>query len=334
MAIRNRSDEALTNLVTAFPDSDDEIMSDFLPPVPVEHMTDFYYGWSKSRDLELLSTTPLGDDDKIPEKIIALVADQKYQCQTFAVQAPAGRISTMDAAPQLNYKQRLALAAARALRLVLRQQAVNNTLRDSNQITTVSYASDRQWDNPGGGNSTPIVDLEQYVNQVENTCGKRPNRIGMVREVATAIRNHPDTIDRIKANKNEGIMGMSWLEEAIDVPKGTIKLYNAQYRAVRDGQATTASGSFKKNLGPDVLIAFVEPPSLEHAGLGVTFAFGGFSPDAMAIVNAYDDMRGALGTDYQRAVSIVDFHITNSDAGLRLAGVVDTTKAIYKGYLG
>ncbi len=333
MAIRNRSDEALTSLVTAFPDSDDQIMEDFLPSLPTEHMSDFYYGWSKSRDLELLTTTPLGDDDKIPEKIIALVADQKFQCQTFAIQAPAGRISTMDAAPHLNFKQRLALAAAKALRLTLRYQCVNNTLRDPNQVTTVSYTLDRQWDNPGGGNSTPIIDLEQYINQVENTCGKRPNRIGMTREVATAIRNHPDTIDRVKANGNDGVMTLAWLCEALDIPAGTIKVYNAQYRNVRDGQSTSASGAYKKNLGADVLIAYVEPANLEHAGFGVTFAFGGFSPEAMAIINAYDDLRGALGTDYQRAVSIVDFHITNSDAGLRLAGVVDSTKAIYKGYL-
>lgn len=329
MAIRNRSDQALTNLVTAFPDQDDSIMADFLPSNPTDHMSDFFYGWSKSRDLELLQTTPLGDDDKVPEKIIVLDADQKYQCQVFAAQAPAGRISTMDAAPQLNYKQRLALGAAKALRLILRYQCVNNTLRDPNQLPTVSYTTDRQWDNPGSGNSTPIVDLEQYVNQVENTCGKRPNRMGLVREVATAIRNHPDTIDRIKANKNDGIMGMSWLEDAIDVPRGTIKVYNAQYRSSRDGQTAV----YKKNLGADVLIAYTEPPSLEHAGLGLTFAFSGFSPEAMAIINAFDELRGALGTDYQRAVSVVDFHITNSAAGLRLAGVVNASAAVYKNYL-
>lgn len=329
MFVRNRIDMALTNLVTAFPDQDDKILEFFLPPVPTDNTSGLFYAWSKSRDLELLQTVPLGDDDKIPEKIVVLDSDHKYQCKPYAVQAPAGRISTQDAAPQLNWAQRLALSAAKSLKLTLRYDAVNNTLRNSNKVPTVSYTSGRRWDNTGSPDSQPLVDLAQYINQVARDCGRRPNRVGFVRESFDALKNHPDTLDRLKYTQSGAILTKDKLCEILDIPAGSVEIFDAQYRSSRDGQ----TAAYKKFLGTDVLIAYVEPPSLENAGLGFTFAFGGFSADKIAIINAYDQMRGALGTDYQRAVSIVDFNVANADAGLRLAGVLNSADSKYGSYL-
>ena len=329
MFVRNRIDMALTNLVTAFPDQDDKIIEFFLPSVPTDRTSGLFYAWSKSRDLELLQTTPLGDDDKVPEKIVVLDADKRYQCQPYAVQAPAGRISTQDAAPQLNWAQRLALAAARSLSLTLRFDAVNNTLRNSNKVPTATYPAGRRWDNTSSPDSQPLVDLEHYVNQVARDCGRRPNRVGFVRETFTALKNHPDTLDRLKYTQNGAVLSKDKLCEILDIPQGSVEVFDAQYRSSRDGQ----SAAYRKYLGSDVLIAYVEPPSLENSGFGFTFAFGGFSPQRIAIINAYDQMRGALGTDYQRAVSIADFNIANPDAGLRLAGVVNPADSRYGGYL-
>src|SRR4051812_12517694 len=206
MFVRNRIDNALTNLVTKFPDQDDQIIEFFLPSAPTDYMSGLFYAWSKSRDLELLSTVPLGDDDKIPEKIVVLDNDKKYQCKPYAVQAPAGRISAQDSAPQLNWTQRLALAAARSLGLTLRADCINNTLRNPNKVPTVTYVPGRRWDNDSSPDSTPLIDLEQYINQVTNDCGRRPNRVGMVREVWTALKTHPDTLDRLKYTQNGAVL--------------------------------------------------------------------------------------------------------------------------------
>ena len=70
IALTGHSGGALTTLVTAFPDQDDKIIEFFLPGVPTDYTSGLFYAWSKSRDLELLSTVPLGDDDRIPEKIV------------------------------------------------------------------------------------------------------------------------------------------------------------------------------------------------------------------------------------------------------------------------
>lgn len=329
MAVRNRIDQALTNLVTAFPDQADQIIEFFLPSAPVDYTSGLFYAWSKSRDLELLTTTPLTDEDKIPEKIMVLDQDKRYQCKPYAIQAPAGRIYTQDAAPHLNWQQRLALGAARALRLTLRADAILNTLRNPLKVPTVTYLPARRWDNPSSPDSTPLIDLEQYVNQVTNDCGRRPNRIGMTREVWTALKNHGDTLDRLKYTQNGAVLTPDKLCEMLDIEKGSVQVFDTQYRSSRDGQ----TNAFKKYLGSDLLIAYVEPPSLENAGFGFTFAFGGFGPEKIAIVNAYDQNRGALGTDYQRAFAMVDFNISIPEAGLRLASVIDPNNGRYRGFL-
>ena len=329
MAVRNRIDQALTNLVTQFPDQDDNLIEFFLPSAPVDHTSGLYYAWSKSRDLELLSTTPLTDEDRIPEKIIVLDDDKRYQCKPYAVQAPAGRIYTQDAAPHLNWQQRLAVAAARSLRLTLRADAILNTLRNPAKVPTVTYLAQRRWDNTASPDSTPLIDLEQYVNQVTNDCGHRPNRVGMVREVWTALKNHGDTLDRLKYTQNGAVLTPDKLCEMLDIEPGSVKIFDTQYRSSRDGQTK----AFKKYLGSDVIIEYVQPPSLENAGFGFTFAFGGFGAQKIAIVNAYDQLRGALGTDYQRAFAMVDFNISIPEAGLRLASVVNPLDAKYRGFL-
>src|SRR4051812_30250606 len=236
MFVRNRIDMALTNLVTAFPDQDDKLIEFFLPGVPTDNTSGLYYAWSKSRDLELLTSVPLGDDDKIPEKIVILDADKKYQCKPYAIQAPAGRISTQDSAPHLNWAQRLALAAARSLRLTLRADAINNTLRNSNKVPTVTYPGARRWDNTNSPDSQPLIDLEQYINQVARDCGRRPNRVGMVREVWTALKTHPDTLDRLKYTQNGAVLTKEKLCEILDLEKGSVEIFDAQYRSSRDGQ--------------------------------------------------------------------------------------------------
>jgi hypothetical protein len=325
--LRNRADQALTDLVSAFPEPDDQILEDFFPSVPTSVLSGFWHRWSKSNQLELLETTPLGDDDRVPEVTVALDADSSFRCGVYARRSPVGRITAADAAEHLGWAERSALKAASSLRLELRYIGVNRTLRDPNKLPGVTLTSDRRFDNRSSTSSQPIVDLQLYVDQASRTCGRRINRIGMTGEVFTAISQHDDVLDRLKYRGE--MLTVEKLEDWLRVPRGTVRLYDAQYRSSKKGQTV----AYRKYLGSDIVLAFIEPPSLAHAGMGVCFAFGGLSPERIAVVETYDPNRGPLGTDYKTAVSIADFNVTNADAGFVIRGCVDTTNSAYSGYL-
>lgn len=317
----------LTNLVNSFPDPADEVMEAAFPEVTVDYTSGFYHGWSKSAQLELLETTPLGDDSKVPETIDILASDQTYQTQVFAVRAPIGKIASLDAAPWIGYEQRQAMAAARKLKIQMRFAAINNVLRDPGQVNGVSYDATNRWDGTGGG-SAPIDDIINYVNYVERACGREVTDILFTKESFIALQLHPDSINRAQFVPGKVITAEA-LEKIVGVKPGTVKIQNAQYRYTRN----RATPGYRKHLGADVAILHSEAPSLESAGFGYTFAFGGFAPSKIAIVDAFDQSRGPLGTTLKTAVCIAQFKVNNPDAGFVLRGVVNTANTKYAGYL-
>lgn len=326
---RNRADQALTDLVSAFPDQDDAIIEDFFPGVPTDVLTGFWYSFSKSRDLELLESADLGDDEKIPEVEVELDADKTFRCRVFARRAPVGRIGGNDAAKQLNWSERSALAAAASLRLEMRNFAINQVLRALGSLPGVTLSVARRFDNRASSDSQPIVDLQLYVNQASRQCGRRINRIGMCQELFTAIQQHDDAIDRAQHLPGK-ILTKEALEDILGVPRGTLRLYDAQYRSSAKG---VTPKQYRKHLGSDVVLAYIEPGSLKHAGMGLGFGFGGFTPDKISIVQSFDPNRGALGSDVHTAVCIFDPNIANADAGFVIRGGVNTADAVYGGYL-
>jgi hypothetical protein len=100
-------------------------------------------------------------------------------------------------------------------------------------------------------------------------------------------------------------------------------------------------------LGPDIIVAYNEAPSLSHFGLGVTFMWAGDAADEMKAVTAgdpqlsspigiysfFDPNVDVRGGQIYRAVGAIDFKITNPRAGKIITNAVNAANPNYNGML-
>ena len=83
-------------------------------------------------------------------------------------------------------------------------------------------------------------------------------------------------------------------------------------------------------IGPDVVVAHVEDGGLEDYSLGHEFAFNGYTSDPKVVLTYRDNTKG-LRQDVIKVASIVDFKITQPEAGFLAKAVVDKTASQYGG---
>ena len=85
-------------------------------------------------------------------------------------------------------------------------------------------------------------------------------------------------------------------------------------------------------IGADVVLGHVEDGGLEDYSLGHEFAFNGYNSEPRVVLTYRDNTKG-LGQDVIKVASIVDFKVTQPDAGFLAKGVVLKTAAEYGSYL-
>ena len=104
---------------------------------------------------------------------------------------------------------------------------------------------------------------------------------------------------------------------------------------------------FRSFVGPDVLIAYVEPPQTRTFGLGCSFMFqsnktsGSYVPPVEEIESPFlvlefpdNGTRDPRGATIHRIVGGLDQKVLNPQAAVLLKGVVDATNAnLYQNFL-
>jgi hypothetical protein len=125
------------------------------------------------------------------------------------------------------------------------------------------------------GTSDPIVDIETASNAMRITTGRRPNTLIMGAAVWSALKNHPDMIDRIKYTQ-KGMVTQDLFASLIDIPKILIG------QSIIDTSAEGAASSFSDIWGKSVLLLYVDPNAGPRSvTAGATFVWSRFGGGAL-----------------------------------------------------
>ena len=325
--------QPLTDLVVAFkPETNGFIRSKMYQRKDVQHMTDKIRRIAKADMLRLYDgkTGPDGSFGRVQYRIDSSLT---FAAQVYGFEAAVDDIDSMNADAALMHAQRQALAANYALDLALEKVAVDQ-LRSTSVLTNyVDYGSSAasRWDNYASATSDPIIDLQNWITDVEAKCGgKRVNRLVLSRWVWNVIKNHPNVLERFKAQDSTvgAILTFSWLETLCDLPAGSLTVTAATYSDSKQPSAAVQ----RSFIGPDVVLGHVEDGGLEDYSLGHEFAFNGYTSDPKVVLTYRDNTKG-LGQDVIKVASIVDFKVTQPEAGFLAKNVVDKTASQYGTYL-
>lgn len=118
-------------------------------------------------------------------------------------------------------------------------------------------------------NSTPIEDITAAATDIQETTGKRPNKLVIGQRVFDALKNHPDILDRIKYTQ-KGVVTVDLLAMLFEVE--TVLIAGAIKNSAHKGQV--ADMDFI--LGKHALLCYAPPrATLKTASAGYIFAWKG-----------------------------------------------------------
>lgn len=321
----------LTDLVVAFkPDLNGFVRTKLFQRKDVSHLTDKIRRIAKA-DMLRLYDAKAGNDGMLGRVQYRIDSSITFNATAYMLEAVVDDLDQMNADAALMHAQRQALVANYALDLALEKEALSQVRDTSVMTNSVTVAADARWDNYASPTSDPIIDLQNWITDVEaRTGGKKVNRIVMSRWVWNKLRNHPNVIDRFKANDVTvgANLTRSWLEQLLDVDAGTLIVTAATY-----SDSTQPNLAVQRSfIGADVVLGHVEDGGLEDYSLGHEFAFNGYNSEPRVVLTYRDNTKG-LGQDVIKVASIVDFKVTQPDAGFLAKGVVLKTAAEYGSYL-
>lgn len=128
-----------------------------------------------------------------------------------------------------------------------------------------------QWNDAA---STPIEDVHAALDRILQSTGFLPNKLVMGRAVWTALKNHPDIIDRVKYGQTPGGTAKISLQALADLFEvQEIMVMNAIENTAKEGAANAHSFIG----GKKALLVYAPPsPGLQVPTAGYTFSWTGF----------------------------------------------------------
>jgi hypothetical protein len=123
-----------------------------------------------------------------------------------------------------------------------------------------------QWND---ASSTPIENVTEAATAIQETTGKRPNKLVIGQRVFDALKNHPDILDRIKYTQ-KGVVSVDLLAMLFEVD--TVLIAGAVKNTAKKGQDASMGFVFGKSA---LLCYTVARPSLKTATAGYIFAWKG-----------------------------------------------------------
>ncbi len=121
-----------------------------------------------------------------------------------------------------------------------------------------------QWNDPA---SVPIEDIHGEADSIMRNNGTRPNRLIVGSAVHTALRNHPDILDRIK-HTQRGVVTEDLLAQLFDVESYMVM------RATRNTATEGATASYSFIGGTGALLCYANPgAATNQPSAGYTFTW-------------------------------------------------------------
>lgn len=125
-----------------------------------------------------------------------------------------------------------------------------------------------QWNDPA---STPIEDIEDLMIEMQEKTGFKPNKLTIGPKVGSALRRHPDILDRIKYTQR-GVISDELIASLLDI--GEVITAVATRDTALEGVASTYSHFFGKQA---MLTYSPASPSLLTPSAGYIFGWDGYT---------------------------------------------------------
>ena len=329
----------LTDISQHFPTDFVSVGDRAFPVKSVDYLTDQFAAFNKANLLSIRDLTPIGDDELPPEIQIVLDPDTSYSCQVYGVSAPGKWITSKNSDPAIDWETERAIQLTLSLRLRLEYLKVKQTLRSTTLMsgftaTATSVSGSGRFDQ--APTTTSVIDpLILKVTQIRNyNNGRGPNFISMASETLNAIAATTDFKGRVQytliptgiADNSDarGTNGKAQLLEAmLGVAPGTIVLSDATYNSAAAGQTAV----FKKFIGSDMIMAYVEPMGLRGYSFAQAFQWSAYPGAPTSIINVPQYNRGMVVQDELRAFTVVHPLIIKPELGYLVTACVDPAGA-------
>ena len=167
------------------------------------------------------------------------------------------------------------------------------------------------WDNPA---STPIEDLHEQGNAILLKTGALPNTLILNYLGWTALKNHPDIVDRIKHTSSAPVT-----EDLVARLLGLDRVLVS--KAPRNTAAEGVTGSYSSILGNSALLVYVSPnPGMFEPGGLATFVWRGYpgSVDGRIVSKFYIDKEKAWRVEAEAAF---DIKVLDAQSGCLITSV-------------
>lgn len=335
----------LTDLCVAYNPSDGGyVRSVVFPRKDVSHETDLIATVSKADTLRLYDLDVTGRSE-IPEVTYRPSADLTYRCKAIAAKSVLEPKEMKNADVAYRHEKRQTRQALISAGIRMEHLAVNEVLRQSSTWAgnVQTFSSTTRWDAFGSGTSQPIEDLQAAVRLVRIKTGtsagaKNRDGQGLVKVIMheftwMTFTQHPNVLSRMSFNPagTGAIFTKKVLAEMLEVGEDDIIITSAQYTDSQQGE----TNAFKAFIGSDVLVCMTDGDPENDQSVGHEFVFDGLAGEEPFLVSKWTEFGKGVyhQIDWVGVGCMVDYKVTNTDAGFLLQGVIDATNSRYAGLI-
>ncbi len=332
----------LTDVSMHYPWEYESIGDWFFPDKPVPFLSDQFTTVNKANLLSIQDATPLGDDDLPPEVKLVYDADTTYTCSVYGLSSPGKWITARNADPALDFDTERVIQLTLSLRNRLEYLKVKQRLRSATYMTNTGtcaalQGSGAKFDSTSAANQ-PVKNLQGLVVRLADANGGRKiNRMAMASQVLMAITQTDDFRSRVQytviptgqvgADAQRVPNGPAMLlESMIGVAPGTIRVADHVYNAAASNQ----TASYKKYIGSDIVMGYVESLGLRSFSMSAGFQWSAYPGAPTSVISVPQTQRGTVPTEEYRVFTVIDPKVILPELGYLLTACVDTTNtALY-----
>jgi hypothetical protein len=173
-----------------------------------------------------------------------------------------------------------------------------------------------QFDN---ANSTPIEVIEEQHTAMKQATGKRPNTLVLGAETKSALKNHPDVVDRIKyAQRETSVIGLSEMATLFEVDQ--VLVADSITNVANEG--ATEDSEFILN-SKSMLLCYSEPsPGIKKASAGYIYEWTGLLPGSAGGATISKFRMEELKADRVEGEMAYDMKVVAADLGIFFSACV------------
>lgn len=319
--------QPLTNVSVAYmQDSATFIADKIFPRVPVQKQSDLFWRYSKSdwRRTDVQKRAPGTESAGIGYK----VDTDTYYAQVYAVHKDIDDQVRANADSNWSLDKDSTKFVTNQL-LLKRDLDWNNTyfktgVWASDKTGVASSPSTNQFLQWNDAASDPIVQFANLQTEFVLQSGRKANTLVLGAEAITALKNHPDIIDRIKYTQR-GVVTTDLLASLFDVDK--ILVSYASYTSVAEGtdadvQDAAASYAFMSNSKGALLCYTPSAPSLMTPAAGYIFTWNGYLAGNSFGIRMKNFRMEHIAADRIEGEMTYDMKVVSPDMGVFLASAI------------